>query len=59
MTPIDYNNPNDMWRHNGYDPYRGLRKEAYPRPLPSRMGEKIARIKRTMIREEAMAKEEI
>jgi hypothetical protein len=24
MTPIDYNNPNDMWRHNGYDPYKGL-----------------------------------
>ena len=27
MTPIDYNNPNDMWRHNGYDPYRGLSDE--------------------------------
>ena len=27
MTPIDYNNPNDMWRHNGYDPYRGLSEE--------------------------------
>lgn len=24
MTPIDYNNPNDMWRHNGYDPYKEL-----------------------------------
>jgi hypothetical protein len=24
MTPIDYNNPNNMWRHNGYDPYKGL-----------------------------------
>jgi hypothetical protein len=24
MTPIDYNNPNDMWRHNDYDPYKGL-----------------------------------
>ena len=24
MTPIDYNNPNDMWRNNGYDPYKGL-----------------------------------
>ena len=24
MTPIDYNNPNDMWRHNGYDPHKGL-----------------------------------
>ena len=24
MTPIDYNNPNEMWRHNGYDPYKGL-----------------------------------
>jgi tetrahydromethanopterin S-methyltransferase subunit B len=24
MTPIDYNNPNEMWRHNGYDPYRGM-----------------------------------
>ena len=27
MTPIDYNNPNDMWRHNGYDPYRELSDE--------------------------------
>ena len=24
MTPIDYNNPNDMWLHNGYDPYKGM-----------------------------------
>ena len=24
MTPIDYNNPNDMWQHNGYDTYKGL-----------------------------------
>ena len=24
MTPIDYNNPNDMWRRNGYDPYKGM-----------------------------------
>ena len=24
MTPIDYNNPNDMWRNNGYDPYKGM-----------------------------------
>lgn len=24
MAPINYNNPNEMWRHNGYDPYRGL-----------------------------------
>ena len=24
MTPIDYNNPNEMWKHNGYDPYKGL-----------------------------------
>ena len=24
MTHIDYNNPNEMWRHNGYDPYKGL-----------------------------------
>lgn len=24
MTPIDYNNPNNMWLHNGYDPYKGL-----------------------------------
>lgn len=24
MTPINYNNPNDMWRHNIYDPYKGL-----------------------------------
>ena len=21
---IDYNDPNEMWRHNGYDPYKGL-----------------------------------
>ena len=21
---IDYNNPNDVWRHTGYDPYRGI-----------------------------------
>jgi hypothetical protein len=27
MTPIDYNNPNDPWRHNGYDPYKGLSDE--------------------------------
>ena len=27
MTPIDYNNPNEMWRHNGYDPYRGMSDE--------------------------------
>ena len=27
MTPIDYNNPNDMWRHNGYDPYKGMSDE--------------------------------
>ena len=24
MTPIDYNNLNEMWQHNGYDPYKGL-----------------------------------
>ena len=24
MTPIDYNNPNEMWRHNDYDPYKGM-----------------------------------
>lgn len=24
MTPIDYNDPNEMWQHNGYDPYKGL-----------------------------------
>ena len=24
MTPIDYNNPNEMWKHNGYDPYKGM-----------------------------------
>lgn len=24
MTPIDYNNPNEMWQHNGYDPYKGM-----------------------------------
>ncbi len=27
MTLIDYNNPNDMWRNNGYDPYKGLSDE--------------------------------
>lgn len=27
MTPIDYNNPNDMWRNNGYDPYKGMNDE--------------------------------
>lgn len=24
---MDYNNPNDMWRHNGYDPYKGMSDE--------------------------------
>ena len=24
---IDYNNPNDMWRNNGYDPYKGMSDE--------------------------------
>lgn len=23
----DYNNPNEMWRHNGYDPYNGMSDE--------------------------------
>ena len=27
MTPIDYNDPNEMWRHNGYDPYKGMNDE--------------------------------
>ena len=27
MTPIDYNNPNNMWRNNGYDPYKGMNDE--------------------------------
>jgi hypothetical protein len=27
MTPIDYNDPNEMWRNNGYDPYRGMSDE--------------------------------
>lgn len=27
MTPIDYNNPNEPWRHNGYDPYNGMSDE--------------------------------
>ena len=27
MTPIDYNNPNEMWEHNGYDPYKGMSEE--------------------------------
>ena len=29
MTPINYNNPNEMWRHNGYDPYKGLSDEEW------------------------------
>ena len=24
---IDYNDPNEMWRHNGYDPYKGMSDE--------------------------------
>ena len=27
MTPIDYHDPNDMWRQNGYDPYKGMSDE--------------------------------
>ena len=27
MIPIDYNNPNEMWRNNGYDPYKGMSDE--------------------------------
>ena len=27
MTPIDYNDPNDLWRNNGYDPYKGMSDE--------------------------------
>ena len=27
MTPIDYNDPNEMWKHNGYDPYKGMSDE--------------------------------
>ena len=27
MTPIDYNDPNEMWKHNGYDPYKGMSNE--------------------------------
>ena len=27
MTPIDYNDPNEMWRNNGYDPYKGMSDE--------------------------------
>lgn len=27
MTPIDYNNPNDPWQHNGYDPYKDMNDE--------------------------------
>jgi hypothetical protein len=27
MTPINYNNPNDMWCNNGYDPYKGMSDE--------------------------------
>lgn len=29
MTPIDYNNPNDMWINNGYDPYKGMNDEEH------------------------------
>ena len=24
MTPIDYNDPNSYWLHQGYDPYKGM-----------------------------------
>ena len=24
MTMMDFNDPNEMWRHNGYDPYKGM-----------------------------------
>ena len=24
---MNYNDPNDMWRHNGYDPYKGMSDE--------------------------------
>ena len=27
MTPIDYNDPNEMWRNNGYNPYKGMSDE--------------------------------
>jgi len=27
MTPINYNDPNEMWKHNGYDPYKGMSDE--------------------------------
>ena len=27
MTPIDYNNPNDPWQNNDFDPYKGLSDE--------------------------------
>lgn len=27
MTTIDYNDPNETWRHNGYDPYKGMSDE--------------------------------
>ena len=27
MIPIDYHDPNDLWRHNGYDPYKGMSDE--------------------------------
>lgn len=27
MIPIDYHDPNDMWRQNGYDPYKGMSDE--------------------------------
>lgn len=24
MSLINYNDPNEMWKHNGYDPYKGM-----------------------------------
>ena len=27
MIPIDYNDPNKMWRHTEYDPYKGMSDE--------------------------------
>lgn len=27
MIPIDYHDPNEMWRQNGYDPYKGMSDE--------------------------------
>lgn len=27
MSLINYNDPNEMWKHNGYDPYKGMNEK--------------------------------